>query len=488
VAKQASELRYAVRLRVVLKYLGQLFLVLAVLTLVPLIFSLGAGEYRITWRYALVVGGLAVSGFFFSRFPSARGVQSNEALVLAALIFLLTPLVMTYVMMASGLNFMDALFEAVSAATTTGLSTLASVENMPASFLFARAWMQWYGGLGIVVLSLALLVEPGLEAKTLALIEEPYDDLVGGTKIHARRVLLVYGFLTGIGLICLWLATGSLFNATLYTLAGVSTGGFAPHDQSLAGLGPWPVQGLVILVSLSGAISLPVYHRAYRQGWRLLPKDLQLRAILICGLIAAALLAICLRFGQQTPWLQVLHHAPLMAFSAQTTTGFSTLSPGQLDNAAKVVLIGAMSIGGGAGSTAGGFKVLRLLILLQMLYFMVMRTSLTPHAVLELRLGGRPLETSVIQRALLIIFLFLIVIGISWFFFVASGYNPLDALFEVVSATGTVGLSTGLSCGGLPDFLKLVLCADMLLGRLEILAWLVILYPKTWLGRRLLTS
>ena len=88
----------------------------------------------------------------------------------------------------------------------------------------------------------------------------------------------------------------------------------------------------------------------------------------------------------------------------------------------------------------------------------------------------------------MIIFLFILVVGISWFIFVASGYHPLDALFEVVSATGTVGLSVGLSSGGLPDYLKMVLCADMLLGRLEIVAWLVILYPKTWIGRRLQSS
>ena len=483
--QQASELRYAVRFRVVLKYLGQLLVIVAALTLVPFFFSLLVGEYGISLRYALVVGGLGGVGFLLSRIPRVSGVQINEAMVLAAALFLLTPLAMSNVLMASGLSFMDALFEAISAATTTGLSTLANVEDKPLTFLFARAWMQWYGGLGIVVLSLALVLAPGIEAKSLAVSEDLTEDLIGGTRAHARRVLVVYGVLTGAGFVLLWLFSGHLFNALLYTLAAVSTGGFAPYNNSLPGLGSWPVQSLVIILSLAGAVSLPLYHQAYRQGWRLLVSDSQARALVVCGLAAAILVALCLRWGQQAPWADVLYHAPLMAFSAQTTAGFSTTDPAHFCGSTKLVLIGAMLVGGSLGSTAGGFKVLRLLILLYLLRLMLVRTSLPTHAVMEPRLRGRPLEPEAIQQAFLIIFLFILVVGTSWFIFVAAGYPPLDALFEVVSATGTVGLSSGLSSGGLPDYLKMVLCVDMLLGRLEIVAWLVILYPKTWFGRRL---
>jgi trk system potassium uptake protein len=485
---QASELRYAVRFRVLLKYLGQLLLIVAVLTLVPLFFSLVVGEYQITRRYGVVIGVLGVSGYLLNRVPPVSGVQTNEAMVLTACIFLLTPLAMSYVFMAAGLSFMDALFEAVSAATTTGLSTLANVENKPLSFLFARSWMQWYGGLGIVVLSLALVMAPGIEAKGLAVSEDLTEDLIGGTKAHFRRVLKVYALLTCVGIVILWPASNSLFNALVYTLAAVSTGGFAPYNDSLVGLGPWWVQSLVILLCLAGAISLPLYHQAYRRDWRFLTGDPQVRLLLVCGAVGTVLLLICLALSRQTSWEDALYHAPLMAFSAQTTAGFSTANPGNFCGAAKLTLIGAMLIGGSLGSTAGGFKVLRLLVLLYMLRFLLVRTSLTPHAVMEPRLRGRSLDPQEIQQAFLIIFLFLLVVGISWFIFLAAGYHPLDALFEVVSATGTVGLSTGLTSGELPAHLKVVLCADMLLGRLEIVAWLVILYPKTWFGRRLQTS
>ena len=120
-----------------------------------------------------------------------------------------------------------------------------------------------------------------------------------------------------------------------------------------------------------------------------------------------------------------------------------------------------------------------------MLYVFLQRPALPRQAVAEASLGKRRLEPDEIQGALSIVFVFLAVIGVSWLVFVGMGYNPLDSLFEVVSATGTVGLSSGITGPGLPSVLKGILSADMLLGRLEIIALLVLLYPRTWIGRRL---
>jgi len=162
VAKQATELRYAVRFRVVFKYFGQLCLVLAALTMVPLAMSVIFGERDITLRYAVVVCGLLGLGLGTSRLRAPSSMQVNEGMVLVALMFLFTPLAMSYPLMSSGLGFLDALFEAISGVTTTGLSMKTTLVGVPATFLFARAWMQWYGGLGIVVLSLALVMQPGM--------------------------------------------------------------------------------------------------------------------------------------------------------------------------------------------------------------------------------------------------------------------------------------------------------------------------------------
>lgn len=484
-ALEAHELRYAVRLRVVLKYFGQLSLVLAVLTLAPLAAALAFGDYHAAGRHALVIGALAAVGAVLGRRPAPAGVQPNEGLVIVAAMFLLAPLAATYPLMASGMSFFDTLFEAVSAVTTTGLSTRVSVTDAPPAFLFARAWMQWYGGLGFVVLSLALVVRPGLVAKGLA-VGETYaaDDVVGGTRAHARRVLAVYLALTAIGVAGALVTGIAPLDALLYILSAISTGGFAPVDDSLAPLAGH-AQAWIMLVCLAGAIPLTLYYRVFRQRQFITVDVLQLVGVVGAALVSTALLTASLHFVGDSSWAQAMHHAPLLAFSAQSTAGFSALSPEHLDPDSKLVLIISMLVGGGVGSTAGGFKVLRLLIVLAVLRLIVVRACLPRHAVIEPNLGGRSLQADEIQEALLMVLLFVAVVAFSWLLFVALGYPPIDALFEVVSATGTVGLSVGVTNAAMPLTLKGVLCADMLLGRLEILAWLVMLYPGTWFGRRM---
>jgi len=477
-------LRYSVRPLLVLKYFGQLCFVLALLTLVPLVVSIILGDYRVTLRYSVVVVGVFTTGFFLQRLPTPKRIQTNEAMVVTALAFLFAALVMTWPTMASGLSFADALFETISGVTTTGLSVTASVADKPPIFLFSRAWMQWVGGLGIVILFVATMIRPGLAAKRIGDLEDYEEDLVGSTRAHARRVIIVYSILTGFGIIILGLLGARWFNSVIYSLSAVSTGGFSPHDASLAGLSSQWLQAIVILLSVAGAIPLVLYSRSFREGGRVLIQDRQLQGLLISGFVATLLVALFLtRDGFS--WIQALHHGALNAFSAQSTAGFSTLDISQINAGAKLTLIFSMLLGGGVGSTAGGIKILRLAILMQILYVFLQRPGMPRQAVAEASLGRRRLETDEIQNALSIVFVFLTFIGISWLIFVGMGHNPFDSLFEVVSAIGTVGLSSGISTPDLHPILKGVLCADMLLGRLEIIAWLVLFYPRTWIGRKL---
>ncbi|MEW6520514.1 MAG: TrkH family potassium uptake protein [Thermodesulfobacteriota bacterium] len=481
---QAAELRYAVRLRVVLKYFGQLCLVLAALTAVTMLVAVLFGDQVMVLRYALVICLLLGLGITLSRLPAPSSMQANEGMVLVALMFLFTPFVMSYPMMASGMDFVDALFEAISGVTTTGLSTRATLAGAPAAFLFARSWMQWYGGLGIVILSLGLAMQPGLVAKGLAVTEAEAHDLVGGTRAHARRVLKVYATLTVIGILGALLVGLELFDAVLYTLCAVSTGGFSPYDASL-GVFEWPAQLWISLLCLAGAVSLAFYHRLYRRRHPMPGDFSQVRALLAACLLVSLLLAASMRTTSDLPWAAVLHHAPQLAVSAQTTAGFASMPCAELSAGSKLILIFSMLVGGGVSSTAGGFKLLRLLIAASVFRFILLRTCLPRHAVVEPRLEGRILEGGEIREALLLILLFMTVVALSWLVFVAMGYDPLDSLFEVVSATGTVGLSVGITSSALPGLLKGVLCIDMLMGRLEIIAWLVLLYPGTWFGRRM---
>jgi len=142
-----------------------------------------------------------------------------------------------------------------------------------------------------------------------------------------------------------------------------------------------------------------------------------------------------------------------------------------------------MAVGGNLGSTAGGIKIMRLLIILKILRLLMVRSGLVAGTVLQPRYMEKRLETDEIEHCFVLALIFIGIIFISWLPFVIMGYPALDALFEVVSACGTVGLSTGITSMKLPVLLKTVLCVDMLMGRLEIIAVLVVLYPPTWFGK-----
>ncbi len=477
---QAGSLHYAVRLGVIAKYVGQLGLVLAALTLVPALVALLLGELGHALAYLPPLLVLLVGWALTRHLPTPSQVQINEGMIIVALLFLLVPLLMSYPLMQMGLSLQSALFESISAITTTGLTSLPSQAGLPDALLFSRAWMQWYGGLGIVVLSLALLVPPGAVAKGLAVNEAETDNLVGSMRAHARHILFIYLGLTLGALLLNRLARLDGFDSLLFSLSAVSTGGFAPHDSSLAEL-TWPAQWAVSLGCLAGAIPLALY---YGRGEEQAGNRLQLVALLLLIALLSLLLALRLHLDCGLGWQQAFHHAPLLAISAQTTAGFSSLEPASLSDGSKALLLLAMLAGGGVGSTAGGVKLLRLLIAWSALRQYLLRSSLPRHAMLEPSLAGRRLADEEIHAALLLILLFGLLVLLSWLPFVLLGYPPLDALFEVISACGTVGLSSGLSQSELPGLLRAILALDMLMGRLEILAWLVLLYPGSWLGHR----
>jgi trk system potassium uptake protein TrkH len=482
-AEGAAVLSYAVRPAVVGRYLGQLALVQAALTLVPLAVALAQGDHRFGGRLAAVAALLLVAGGPVARLPRPAHLQTNEGLVVVALAFTLSPLLMAWPLMADGLSFVDALFEAVSGLTTTGLTTLERVAGHSPAFLFTRAWLQWVGGLGFAVLAVALVLGPHADARRLVDADAPESTLTTAPA-YARRVLGVYLALTLTGVLVLWATIGDGFAALLHILSAVSTGGFSPLDDSLAGLLSPGAAWVVTAWCLAGAVPLILYYRAAAGRPGALVGDAEVRALVVAVLVAAGLLALALHYRSGLDWSEALRHGLLLGASAQTTAGFSSLPVTALDPTAKLVAIVAMLIGGGVGSTAGGLKLLRLLVLLRLAQFALRRTALPPHAVAFPRLEGRNLETADVQRAAIALLLLVVVTAASWLVFVAAGHAPLDSLFEVVSAVGTVGLSTGITSPGLGDGLKLLLCADMLMGRLEIVAVLVLLYPPTWIARR----
>ncbi len=482
------ELSYAVRFRVIARYIGHLCLVLAILTVVPFGVSLVARDLHFAWRAAVSTALLAAAGALLARVRGTPNIQRNEAAAIVVAGFLIAPIAMAFPFTASGLDAVDALFEAVSGITTTGLTVVNSTSSMPASFLFARAWMQWYGGLGVVVLSLALVTRPGTQAHRISAVEDSSEtlrDIVGNTRAHARRMWIIYVLMTGAGFLAMVLSGTRLFPAIVHSLAAVSTGGFSTSDRSLMGLPSPATRWVALALGLAGAVPLAIYYRLLRQrDWRSFVFDPEVIAITGAVVVVGVLLTLCLRGLQGAPWSQAFGGGFSTALSSQSTTGFSTLSIADLPPVAKGLLVVSMFTGGCLGSTAGAVKWLRLLLLFKAVSLLVARSSVPRHAVLELRLRGDRIEPGEISDAALVFVLFLVTNMATWLIFLAAGQPALDSLFDVVSATGTVGLSTGVTGSSLPTGLKLLLCADMWLGRLEIVAFLVVLYPYNWLGQR----
>ena len=476
-----DSLSYAIRPRVVIKYLGQIFIMLAVLAMVPMLVSVGFGEYFLTYRYLTIITILLLFGYIGSRVEHKGDLQINESLSITALTFIISPFLMSYPLMGSGLSFMDAWFEAVSAVTTTGLSTLGNLDAMPRTFLFARAWMQWFGGLGIVVLSVALLMGHHLAIKRL--VGSGGESMMTTTRHYARRMLVVYCSLTFIGIVVLWVLLKDLFLAVTHCLAAVSTGGFSPLNHSLADIPDWTGRYAVVLLGLLGALPLALYYRMIRENWQAVWRDPEVR-VLVGMIFVSALLWLTLHNGLDLSWGDSLGHAALLGISAQTTAGFSSLDISRLGSDSLVVLIIAMICGGGIGSTAGGIKILRLIIVARLIQSILQRSAMSSRAVSGPRIGDKVLENDEIASALLLIILFFVVIIVSWLVFLGFDYPPMAALFEVSSATGTVGLSSGITSAGLDPVLKITLAIDMLFGRLEIIALLILLYPPTWIGKR----
>lgn len=473
-------LRRPLRPRVVCRYLGMLGLPLGGLLAVPIVPSVWSGETALAVRLGLVCLVVLAASLAASRVRAPKNVQENEVLASAALIFLILSVAMAAPLSTAGLSAMDAVFESVSAITTTGLSMVTDSEGAGSAFLFTRSWMQWLGGLVILVLALAFVLEPGAAARKLGALASDSGNARESTFLRGRRILVAYALLTSVGFLGIWALEGDAVSALIHALSAVSTGGFSTHTDSLAGLASPAARWAVTALSFAGAVPMLLFFAIFMKGVASSGAASEAKALALVSVVLIGALAVAFMASGAAGWTEALTDAALLGVSAQSTTGYSAMDVAGLSPTAKALLVAAMMVGGSSGSTAGGLKVFRVLIVVLLVRLVLLKVSAAPHAKPILRMGGRRMSPAMVQRALAVILIYLAICYASWLAFLAAGHPPLDSLFEVVSALSTVGLSTGIAGPDLQTALKLVLCAGMLLGRLEILAFLVLLYPRNW--------
>lgn len=464
-----------VRYPVILSNCSMLFRLYALVLTPPLAVSLIVNEYTYSLILGLLWAGSLLIGLF-KKFVSEENMTSPEALITTALAYVLYAL-------ASGLvflpvtSYMNGFFEAMSGFTTTGLSML-DPDRLPWTLLFFRAYTQWIGGAGIIVLSLIILIGPGKNAFQLYTSEFREENLAGNVRQTARIVARVYLILTASGYIVYVAAGMGYSEALLHILTTVSTGGFATHGKSIGHYPSHVLQMCVVLFMLAGAVGFPSYYLLWRQGIKRFFRDIQLRSLLLLAGSASLIFLLADISGPRNLWASIFN-----AVSALTTTGFNIGKTSRLPGEILFLSAILMIMGGSAGSTAGGLKLFRVNVMLRLPKWLILRVLLPQESKISVKYSRLAISETELKQILGFTIAYVMLLAGSIFIFCVYGFSITDSFFESASALGTVGLSVGVTSPSLPGFLKGVLILDMWAGRVEVLPLLILFYFKIWIPK-----
>lgn len=396
---------------------------------------------------------------------------------------------------------MACVFEAMSGLTTTGATVLSNIEEVPRSLLLWRAVTHWIGGLGIIVLFVAVLPSLGVGGRRLFGVESPGPQ-PGGVHPQIRetaRVLwYIYAGLTLIEIVALRLAGMSWFDSTCHSFATLATGGFSTGGASIGGYGE-VIQVIVIFFMVLAGVNFGLFHQLIRKRFREVWRDPELRVYLTILLLATAGIAVGIygtsiheTDGEIVPATAgvAVREAAFNVVAIQTTTGFGTSDFDVWPSAAKLLLVILMFVGGCAGSTSGGIKVIRVWIAFKVLVNEVERVF-RPHVVRPVRIGGRATDTSLQTAAVVYIVgtIMLFVIGAFGVLLLERGAADITtAATSSVACLCTIGPGLGAvgplqNYGWMSDSTLALLSILMLMGRLEVLPVLVLLVPSYWRGQ-----
>jgi trk system potassium uptake protein TrkH len=478
------------RLDVIIRTLGVLLLLFGATLVPPIGVSLfyGDGEvqrFSITLAVALVAG--LVFWLPFRR--QAMNFRSRDGFVIIAVMWTaMSALGAVPFMVGLGSPFADAFFESTSGYTTTGATVLAGLDSLPPSILFYRQEIQWLGGIGAIVLALALLPMLGIGGMQFYKAETPGpfkdDRLTPRITRTARNVCGVYILLTAICALLFWLVGMSLFDAVAHSFSTLSTGGFSPHDRSVAFFDSPMIESVTIVFMVIGGISF----NAHFIAWRTLQlqrygQDSQTRVFLVT--IVAAIVAVLLvhsTSGSYGTIFGTLRHAIFAVVSAITTTGFTLEDVSVWPLALPVLLIFLSFVGGCAGSTSGGMKIVRFMVLGKQAGVHIHKL-IHPQAVRRIKIGGQVVPDSVVESVGGFFALYVAVFAGFMMVAMLDGMDQVTAFSAVATCINNTAPGVGkvaLTFAAVSPLSKIVFAFAMLIGRLEIFTFLVLLTPAFW--------
>ncbi|MDE5587814.1 MAG: TrkH family potassium uptake protein [Acetatifactor sp.] len=388
-------------------------------------------------------------------------------------------------------GFIDAFFEIVSGFTTTGASILSAVEELPKGILYWRSFSHWLGGMGVLVFLLAISSVGGSDnGFTMHLLraESPGPNvgkLVPRMKKTAGILYLLYIVLTILNVIFLLIGGMSLFESVCIGLGTAGTGGFGVRNDSMASYSPY-IQNVCTVFMLLFGVNFSCYYMLIIRQFKAVFKDEELRLYL--GVVAGSILLIVLNLkGFYGTLGETIRHAAFQVASIVTTTGFATTDYDLWPGFSKAILLCLMVIGASAGSTGGGFKCGRMLLVIKSLSRSV-RKVVHPQKIEIVRMNGNPISEKVLQNINAYLAAYVIIIGASLLLISIDGFSITTNISAVLACFNNIGPGfemVGPTCNfaSYSIFSKLVLIMDMLAGRLEIFPILILFSRTTWKHR-----
>ena len=460
---------------------------MSVFAAIAAIFALIAAINGHGWRgFATLAGVSAAIGAAGANLGRGSYEPSRrEALMSVLVLWFTVPLVGTLpFVMDGGMSFVDALFESMSGFTATGATALADFAQFDRTLFAWRSLTQWFGGVGIIVLFIAVFPQLAIAGRSLFFAEAPgptEERLTPRLQNTASAVLVVYLGLTVVIALAYFLAGLDLYNAVLHAWTTVAAGGFSPEARSFEGFAP-AVQWVAVGGMLMAGVNFALQYRVLGGRFRVLFRDPELRVYLLIVAGATAVLTWLLAgtYGAESSLRESAFHV----LSILTTTGFAAADFASWNTDAQSVLIALMFVGGSAGSAAGGIKIIRLLIVAKNTSREV-RKALHPRAVLPIRVGGRTIPEEVLRSVAAFVTLYVALFGFSTFTLALTGVDFDSAFSASIATLGNIG--PGVSALGPMDHYgdlavldKLILTFNMYAGRLEVVTLFVIFTGDWW--------
>ncbi len=456
--------------------MGSILVVLGYILLLPLIVALIYGE-ELYFAFLYPSAASIWIGFILKKaFAKAGETRLRHAMMNAGLIWLIISLLGAIPYLYYGISFVDAYFESISGFTTSGLTLIQNVEEVPKSILFWRALTQWIGGVGVITLFLLVLIQKGAVAARFYSAEAGAERISPSISTTVNRIWKVYIIYTGIGTILYFIAGMNWFDSLSHTFTALATAGFSTKNASIGAFNSIPIEAVSILLMFLGGTSFLILYRILDGDRSQFWKNPEFRAYM--GFISAATLLVSLNLvlkGSGT--VEAIRRALFHVVSAITTTGFSTTTLSEWPDFSKAILIFLMISGGSMGSTAGGMKILRSMILVKLSYQEILRSLIPERAVLSFKVQDKTLESEEVLRVASFFFLYTAFVFASSMLITTQGYDFFGAAFTVSSAQGNVGLLSVPSetWFSIPNPTKIILMANMWIGRLEIFPALALL-------------